>query len=93
MMIVLNSEIVINKNILTTMIDDELGMMHVEKGYYYTLNPVGKRIWALIQEKITVDKLIKALLEIYNVSEKQCLEEVVDLLEILKINGLVEVVN
>lgn len=93
MMIKNNTIISINPEILTTLVDDELGMMNIEKGFYYTLNSVGKHIWSLLEDHISVKDLVSKLLMTYEVNEKKCYEEVVELLEILSVNGLIKINN
>lgn len=39
-----------NPNIIDGELQDNQVMMHIEKGKYFGLNPIGKRIWELIAE-------------------------------------------
>lgn len=65
-----------NKQILDGELDDNQVMMHLEKGKYFGLNPVGKRIWELIEQPKSYDELIQILLAEYEVSAEQCTQEV-----------------
>lgn len=70
-----------NKEIIDGSIDDSQVMMHIEKGKYYGLNPVGKRIWELTEKRVSEDEIISTLLSEYDVSEELCRKEVVNFLE------------
>lgn len=85
------SIIKVNDEILTTTIDNELGMMNINKGFYYTLNPIGKHIWDMMGEKLVVKDLIESLSHSYNVDEDVCFNDVQEWLKIMSTNGLVEV--
>jgi len=65
-----------NKQILDGELDDNQVMMHLEKSKYFGLNPVGKRIWELIEQPKSYDELIQILLTEYEVSAEQCTQEV-----------------
>jgi len=45
----------------------EAAMLHLKTGVYYGLNPVGARIWSLIQEPITFSELHEILTDEYDV--------------------------
>jgi hypothetical protein len=76
-------------DIVASDIDDEKVMMSVEKGRYYALDPVGSRVWELIEKPIKVSGLIEALLSNYDVDRKTCEHDVLAFLEDLRGDGLV----
>jgi hypothetical protein len=86
-----DSIIRVNPDVLTTLVDDELGMMNVESGFYYTLSPVGKEIWDIIGREKSFETLKRTLMKQYKVSEEQCHREVLELLESMHINGLIKI--
>ena len=65
-----------NQQIIDGELEDNQVMMHLEKGKYFGLNPVGKRIWDFIEEPKGFDEIIKHLLEKFDVTEEQCKNEV-----------------
>lgn len=69
-----------NKLLISGELDDFQVMMHLERGKYFGLNPVGKRIWELIEVPKNVDELTQLLMEEYQVSESQCRQEVEEFL-------------
>lgn len=56
--------------------DDTVVMMDTEVGRYYELNPVGARIWALVESRPWVAGVCEALLAEYEVTPDTCGEEV-----------------
>ena len=58
---------------------------------YYGLNPVGARVWSLIQEPRTVSDLCAAIAAEYDVERARCQRDVVDLLRTLADERLIEV--
>jgi hypothetical protein len=70
-----------NEQIIDGELDDNQVMMHIEKGKYFGLNPVGKRIWELIEQPRSFKEITAILLSEFNVSEEQCKQEVNEFLE------------
>lgn len=70
---------------------DERVLLNVATGVYYGLDPVGSRVWELLEEPRTVASLARTLREEYEVDEETCERDVVSLLERLLAEGLVEV--
>ena len=64
-----------NDQVIDGELDDNQVMMHLEKGKYYGLNPIGKSIWALLETPKSFDEITTALLTEFDVSEEQCIEE------------------
>ena len=65
-----------NEQILDGELDNNQVMLHLEKGKYFGLNPVGKRIWELIEEPMSFLDIIQSLMSEFDVTEKQCTGEV-----------------
>lgn len=79
-----------NTIILTSHIDDEVVMMSSEKGMYYNLNPIGSRIWELLDIPQSLESLCAQLMEEYDVDEATCKQETVEFIQSLLERGLVE---
>jgi hypothetical protein len=58
---------------------------------YYGLNPVGARVWSLIQEPRTVGDVCAAITAEYDVEPARCQRDVIDLLRNLADERLIEV--
>ena len=65
---------------ITGSIQDELVMMDIKKGKYFTLNPVATRIWVLLDKPLDIDEICNQLLIEYEVDTDQCRQEVEELL-------------
>ena len=65
-----------NKQIIDGELDNNQVMMHLEKGKYYGLNPVGKRIWDIIDQPASFQEITTILLKEFDVSKEQCEQEV-----------------
>jgi len=76
---------------LTSSIHDEVVMMNVKQGSYYSLNPVASEIWELLDKHHTVPSLISELTKIYEVDPEVCESQLVEYLNELITEGLVEV--
>ena len=70
-----------NEQIIDGEMDDEQVMLHLEKGKYFGLNPMGKRIWELIEQPKSFSELTGILLSEFKVTEEQCALEVQAFLE------------
>ncbi|MDR2037957.1 MAG: lasso peptide biosynthesis PqqD family chaperone [Bacteroidales bacterium] len=73
-------------------IDEEVVMMSIETGEYYGLNPVATRIWELLENPLTFDTLIDALLQEFDIDRDTCCEEVESFLKKLQEKRLIIVI-
>ena len=78
-----------NIEIITNEIDDEILMMSIEDGKYYGLNPVGSEIWKLIEEPKTIEEIIPALMDIFDIVEESCRKESLDFIESMIKNNII----
>jgi hypothetical protein len=70
---------------------EESAILNVRSTVYYGLNPVGARVWNLIQQPTTVRELRDTLAGEYEVELENCERDLLDLLEKLRAEGLIEV--
>lgn len=80
-----------NQEIDASDLDGEKVMMDMDRGNYFMLNPIGSRIWDLINEPISVRRLVCLLCKEYDVSEDECLEGVKDFLHELHHSNLLNI--
>ena len=71
----------------------EAVILSIQNGVYYTLNPVGSRIWTMIQEPVKVGKVRDTILEEYDIDREQCEEDLLAILSDLEKEGLIIVEN
>ena len=69
----------------------DTAILDLKSGQYYGLNPVGARIWSLIQEPKTVAEVLKVIIGEYDVEATSCERDLVTLIEQLQGKGLVEI--
>lgn len=86
-----NSSVSVAESVVSCDLDGEAAILNLKDGVYYGLNPVGARVWKLVQEPATLEEILKTLLEEYDVEEEQCFQDTVELLEELQNKGLVTI--
>ena len=82
--LVIRSEAVIDASI-----DNEVIALHIENGTCYGLNRVGSKIWSLLGTRIRISDLCAVLLTEYKVDPFVCERQVLDLLDELRVEGLI----
>jgi Coenzyme PQQ synthesis protein D (PqqD) len=70
---------------------DEAVILDLHSAIYYGLNPVGARVWSLIQKPKAVGALLDTLLDEYDVETERCETDLLALLEDLKSRELIVV--
>jgi hypothetical protein len=78
-----------NNRTISGRLHDELVMMDIGQGKYFSLNPVATRIWDLLEKPMDCNELCSLLLEEYEVEPGRCNEEVAELLQEMEKLGLV----
>ncbi|MGP4106313.1 lasso peptide biosynthesis PqqD family chaperone [Virgibacillus sp. L01] len=76
-------------NIVSDM-DGEKVMLSIHNGKYYNLGEMGGEIWELLKEPITIQNLVAALTEQYDVEHSECEEQVLSFLTLLLEEGIVD---
>jgi hypothetical protein len=87
--IMMDSTVVVVKDQMSCGLDDEAVILSLKKGVYYSLNPLGNRIWSLIQKPVKVGKVRDILLEEFDIDKETCEEDLLSLLSDLKNEGLI----
>lgn len=70
---------------------EEAAILHMGSGVYYGLDPVGARIWNLLQQPRTVEELRKTIVAEYEVEPVRCEGDILALLDRLRTEGLIEI--
>jgi len=89
----LNSIIKRNPELVSSDVDGEKVMMSIESGEYFGLDPVGGRIWELIENPIQVNILIEKLLDEFEVDKELCKTDTLDFLKQLLEKNLIIIFN
>ena len=78
-----------NEAIIFTDLDDTVVMMDPDEGRYYELDPVGTRVWTLLESARTVAELCEALVAVYDVDPETCRGDVTAFLQETRTLGIV----
>ena len=90
-MTTLESKITIPKDVLFRDVDGEAVILNMETGKYFGLDPVGTRMWALLDEHRQVEPAFRALIDEYEIAPDQLLRDLLDLIDTLASHKLVQV--
>jgi hypothetical protein len=85
------SVVVAAKNQVSCDLAGEAAILNIKSGVYYGLDPVGARIWSLVQEPRNVAEIQSAITNEYDVEPERCAQDLAGLLEKLLAEGLIEV--
>jgi Coenzyme PQQ synthesis protein D (PqqD) len=72
---------------------DESAILNLKNTVYYGLNPVGARVWSLLQRPKRISELRDALLEEFEVDADSCERDLLELLQKMRTEGLIEIVK
>jgi hypothetical protein len=85
------SRIVVMKDQVSCDLSGEVAILNLENGVYYGLNPLGARIWNLLQKPRTFADLRDALMGEYEVEATRLESDLHSLLAQLAEQGLIEI--
>ena len=91
MAVALDRRVRIPESVLSRELDGELVVLNLSGGTYFSLDPVGTRIWQLIQTcNGRLEAVVPRLLEEFAVDEQRARVDLLTLVSTLKEHGLVE---
>lgn len=79
------------KDLLACDLAGEAVILDSKSGLYYSLDPVGARIWNLLQSETTIHKLVDTILEEYEVERERCESDIQKLLKDLAVKDLIKI--
>jgi hypothetical protein len=82
--------VAVQEKVVSANLEDEVVILSLKDGVYYGLNPVGARIWNLLQEPRTVSEIRDIILQEYETSPQRCEEDLRRLLQEMDDKGLIE---
>jgi coenzyme PQQ synthesis protein D (PqqD) len=80
-------------DVISRVLKGEAVILGLGTGTYFGLDPVGTRIWQLIEERGRVTEILAGLVEEYDVEPEQCERDLLRLLGELKCRGLITLVG
>ena len=87
----IESRVVASKDQVSSDLGSEAAILNLKNSVYYGLDPIGARVWQLIQEPTTIGQIRDVLRAEYDVEEAQLEADIRDLLQELAAQGLVEI--
>jgi hypothetical protein len=93
MSISLDSVVVVSKDQVSCDLAGEAAILHLKSICYYGLNPVGAKIWNLLQVPRSVKEIRQLVLSEYDVQAQSCELDLIRLLNELEQEGLIEVLQ
>jgi len=79
------------QDLVSADLEREAVILNLKDGVYYGLDPMGARIWNLIQQPRSVTEIIETLLEEYEVDPQRLSNDLLGLLKEMAARGLIEV--
>jgi hypothetical protein len=77
----MNEKYIQNKKIIQSKIGEEVVMMDMDSGFYFSLNSVASAIWSKLENQITLADLVEELINIYAIERTVCEKDTQELLE------------
>ena len=74
-------------------LDGELVMMNAAAGQYYGISGAGARAFELLESPISIDGLVEAITQEYDIDEKTCRQDMQKFVKKLIENDLVQKTN
>ena len=65
--------------VIDRVVDGEALLIHLQSGEYFSLNPIGTRIWELLSGERTLDEIANILVSEYDVTLDQAQADIIAL--------------
>ena len=89
----LETKINIPKDVLFHEVNDEMVLLNLVNGKYFSLDDVGTRMWLLMAEHEQLETVHRALLEEYEAEPGQLEQDLLALTDKLAANGLLQILE
>jgi hypothetical protein len=87
----LQSTVSVVKDQISCDLAGEAVILSLKNGMYYSLNPIGVRIWNLIRKPTPVYEIRDSIMNDFEVDSNRCEKELFDILKDMANEGLVQV--
>lgn len=84
----LDRSLIISRDVICRELAGELVILNLRSGMYFGLDPVGTRIWALIQEHGALETVFATIRDEYDVEPDMLKRDLLDLVDELCAKGL-----
>jgi len=79
------------KNQVSCDLAGEAVILSLDQGIYFTMNPVGARIWSMLKTSIPVHEIRDSIMSEFEIGEETCEADLLAVLEDLAREGLIKV--
>jgi len=93
LMLTLKTKVIIPKDVLFHKVGEEMVLLNLVNGKYFSLDDVGADIWSLIVEKGDLDAVHQSLLQQYEVTPQSLEQDLLELAGRLVENELLQIVD
>lgn len=83
-------KIKINEEVVFRNLQGEAVLLNLQTGTYFGLDSMGTRIWNLIEEYGSLQKILEKLLEESDATKEQCTKDLTDFILLLEKNNLIK---
>jgi hypothetical protein len=87
------SVLVASKDQISCDLGEEVAILGMKNSVYYGLNPVGARVWCLLQRPRSIGEICQTIVGEYEVTAERCQGDLIKLLQQMLNEGLVELSN
>lgn len=87
----LTSKIVINAHVSHAVVDNELIIINLENNAYFRMNNIGADVWALLENKPSLQEICNAIQARYEIDVDTCLKDISQLLIAMIKNGILHI--
>jgi hypothetical protein len=90
---IIDSQMIIEKSteVIVSNMGNEKVMLSIANGKYYNLGELGGDIWELLNEPKSLNQLTSELIEMYEIDEVQCKQDILAFLQHLLKEELIKV--
>lgn len=88
---VLDKRVTVPPGVMFRDLDGEAVVLEIESGRYFGLNETGTRMWLLLQEHGSVERVLRDLLAEYDVNEERLRRELLSFIDTLSSQRLLQV--
>jgi len=85
----LHQKVICPETVFAQEVDNEIVLLDMQSENYFGLDSVGAVMWQFMQEHLTLQDVLNALLEYYDVDEAILKKDLLHLVEQLHTNGLI----
>ena len=85
----LESRVAISDDVVSRDLEGEAVILNLESGTYFGLDPVGTRIWSLLQEDGSLRRAFEVVQQEYDVASEKLESDILRLVQELRAKGLV----